>query len=138
MDSVLTDFKHFMKQREAASQAFVNGDNGPLNSISTHVSPATIFGPKGDCIAGADKVNAANANTAKHFEAGSENSFEVLQLAASGDVAFWAGIQRSTVNIQGKAHAVPMDLRVTEIFRRERGEWKLIHRHADPLNPAPK
>jgi hypothetical protein len=26
-----------------------------------------------------------------------------------------------------------MSLRVTHLFRRERGEWKLLHRQADPL-----
>jgi ketosteroid isomerase-like protein len=24
-------------------------------------------------------------------------------------------------------------LRVTQVFRRERAEWQLVHRHADPL-----
>lgn len=133
MNNDLHDFEQFMKQREEASRAFVNGDIKPLDRISTHVSPATIFGPKGDYIEGADKVNAANASGAKMFESGGENSFEILQMAANDGIAYWAGIQRSSVRMQGKAEAIPMDLRVTEAFRREDGEWKLVHRHADIL-----
>jgi hypothetical protein len=59
------DFEQFIKQREEASLAFVNGDIGPLDRIATHGSPATIFGPKGDYVEGAGNVNAANASGAK-------------------------------------------------------------------------
>lgn len=131
MNRDLHDFKEFMKSREEASRAFVNGDIGPLDHIATHVSPATIFGPNGDCVEGADKVNAANESGAKLFKPGSESSFEILQMAANDGIAYWAGIQRSTVRVQGKTESIPMDLRVTEAFRREGDEWKLVHRHAD-------
>lgn len=133
MKNDLNDFEQFMKQREEASRAFVNGDIGPLDRIATHVSPATIFGPKGDCVAGAEQVNAVNARGASLFEPESQNSFQILQMAASDGIAWWAGIQRSTVRMRGRAEAIPMNLRVTEAFRREGDEWKLVHRHADPL-----
>lgn len=127
------DFEDFMKQREAASSAFVNGDFNPLARISTQTSPATIFGPKGDCVRGAEHVNDANAKGARLFEPGSQNAFQVMHMASDESLAYWVGIQRSVVRMQEQDQAVPMDLRVTEIFRREGGLWKLIHRHADRL-----
>ncbi len=134
----LHDFKEFLKLREKASLAFVNGDIAPLDAVSTHTSPATIFGPAGDYVEGARKVNSANAEGAAHFQPEGESKFEVLQIAAEGDVAWWAGIQRASVRAKGKPNAAPMDLRVTEAFRREDGEWKLVHRHADPLKSEPE
>jgi ketosteroid isomerase-like protein len=138
MTSDLHDFERFMKQREEASRAFLNGDIGPLDRIATQVSPATIFGPKGDCVAGADKVNAANASGARNFESGGESRFEVLQMAAGDGLAYWAGIQWAGARMKGKPETVPFNLRVTEVFRREGDEWKLIHRHADPLVVVPE
>ncbi|MEP6847731.1 MAG: nuclear transport factor 2 family protein [Acidobacteriota bacterium] len=136
MKDDMHDFKEFMKRREDASLAFVNGNVGPLDDISTQTSPATIFGPKGDTVEDADKVNAANAEGAKMFESGSKNRFDVMQMAADNGIAYWTGIQRSVVKIKGKPEAIPMDLRVTEVFRREGEDWKLVHRHADPLKSA--
>jgi len=128
-----SDFDEFMKQREAASTAFVNGDFNPLAQLSTQNSPATIFGPKGDCVQDAGKVNEANAKGSKLFKPGSQNAFEVMHMASDENVAYWVGVQHSVVRMQGQEQPVPMDLRVTEIFRREGGQWKLIHRHADRL-----
>jgi ketosteroid isomerase-like protein len=133
-DKVDSSFEQFLRLRKQASDEFVNGNFEALEGISTHRSPATIFGPKGDCVQGAEQVNSANASGAKMFEPEGTNAFEIMHRGADGDLAYWVGIQRSVVRMKGKDAPIPMDLRITEIFRREDGEWKLVHRHADKLS----
>jgi ketosteroid isomerase-like protein len=65
-----------------------------------------------------------------------ESDFEVLHFAAGDGVAYWVGIQRAGVRLKKDGQVdkrVSMNLRVTEVFRREGAEWKLVHRHADLL-----
>jgi ketosteroid isomerase-like protein len=42
-------------------------------------------------------------------------------------------IERDEVRVGDQDKPAPRALRVTLIFRKEKGEWKLLHRHADPL-----
>jgi ketosteroid isomerase-like protein len=130
------DFEQFMRQREEAALAYVNGDPEVLNRLTTHDDPATFFSPRGDAVQGAETVAARYASDATAFATGNENTLQVLHLGAGDAIAYWVGIQRSDVHLQGKAEAVPFRLRVTEIFRREGNAWKLVHRHADPLVQA--
>jgi ketosteroid isomerase-like protein len=130
------DFEKFLKLRKEASEEFINGNCEPLKSISTHQSPATIFGPKGDCVQGAEQVNSANASAAKLFKSDGTNAFETMHMAADANLAYWVGIQRCVVRMQGQETPIPMDLGVTEIFRKEGGARKLVHRHADKLTTA--
>lgn len=132
-----SDFTEFMAHRLAASTAFVNGDIEPLHQISTHTSPATLFGPQSNTVQGADRVNAVNAQGAAMFEPVATNGFEVMHQSADQHLAYWVGIQRAVVHMSGRAQPIPMDLRVTEIFRREHSGWMLIHRHADRLSSEP-
>jgi len=127
------DFTAFLREREQVSTAFLSGDAAALEAISTQHAPATIFGPRGDCVQGAAQVKQVNARAAGAFDQGSTNGFEILHQGSSGDLAYWVGIQRSRVQMKGQDESVPFDLRVTEIFRREGGGWKLVHRHADRL-----
>lgn len=126
-------FEEFMATRLAASTAFVDGDAQPLLEISATTSPATIFGPAGTTVQGAEQVDAVNADGASSFVPGSTNAFEVMHQAADDHLAYWVGVQRSEVRLRGREEPVPMALRVTELFRREGGGWALVHRHADPL-----
>jgi hypothetical protein len=47
MNSESHDFEEFMRQREKASEAYVEGNPEPLNRIVARVSPATFFPPTG-------------------------------------------------------------------------------------------
>ena len=56
-------------------------------------------------------------------------------MGSSDGVAYWVGFQRATARLEGSSELVPFDVRVTEVFRCEDEEWKLVHRHADAMAP---
>jgi len=45
-------------------------------------------------------------------------------------------IERARAKISGKEEITPYAVRSTMIFRPEEGEWKVVHRHADPITTA--
>lgn len=129
----LKDFESLMKIRLAASTDFVEGKFEPLEKISVEKPPATIFPPPGFCIQGVNEVNGFNKKGADNFLPGAKNEFEVMHQDADEHLAYWTGIQHSVVSMKGQEKVVVFNLRVTEIFRKENDEWKLMHRHADNL-----
>lgn len=136
MANDLREFERFMRQREAASQAYVQGDAEPLSHIVAESSPATFFPPTGGYTKGTGQVAARYAKDAESFERGSSFSFDIMQMASSDGVAYWTGYMRGQARLHGKPDPIPMSLRVTEVFRREGDDWKMVHRHADPLAEA--
>lgn len=85
---------------------------------------------------GAQQVWARYEKDALRFEPVGTTQLEVLDMAAGDTVAYWTGYQKAVARMKGQSEAVAMTLRVTEVFRRERDAWKLVHRHADPLVEA--
>ncbi len=133
MGNDLHDFEQFMRQREEAARAYVRGDAAPLGRLAARTGDATFFGPLGGSVQGAGDVWSRYENDAKSFAPGSDSHFEILHMAASDGLAYWVGFQKASAYMQGRSEPIPFNLRVTELFRRENGEWKLVHRHADPL-----
>jgi len=137
MNNSTLDFEQFMKQRETAARAYVQGNPSPLSRMATHHSPATFFAPMGGYEQGASSVSSKYEHDAASFKPGGDSHFEILQMEAGDEFAYWVGFQRATAQMEGSKEAVPFNLRITEVFRREGNDWKLVHRHADSLVDAP-
>ena len=124
-------FETFLARRREVGAAYVNGDATPLDGIVTTSDPATFLSPMGDVVEGAAAVADRYRRDAGSFSPGGTSRFEVLQSASSGDVAWWTGYQVAEAILGDATEPTPMRLRLTEGFRFEDGEWKLVHRHAD-------
>lgn len=120
----LKDFDQFIKRREGAAGAYVNGVGGAVAALSPRSLPATFFHPCGDVERGAEQMISRYERDAESFEPGGETNFEILQMAAGDGVAYRVGFQHATARLKGSSEAALMSLRVTEVFRREDGQWK--------------
>ena len=62
---------------------------------------------------------------------------EVTAAGASGDLAYTIGYEHNQVKVDGQPRTYT--LRVTHVYRREDGQWRIVHRHADvpPTDDGP-
>ena len=130
------DFHAFIQKRKEVARAYVNGDAGPLEQIAATSSPASFFHPMGPVVEGAEQVLAHYVGDAASFDAGGESDIEIIHMGHDGQFGYWVGYQNAKARLKGVPDAVPMRLRVTEIFRRADGHWQLVHRHADMVEKA--
>jgi hypothetical protein len=127
------DFERFLQRYEAANTAFVNGNPSPWLSLTAAKDPASIFGGFGGLgEAGVATVHQRYLLAATAFQSsGAQVDFEYLVKDVQGRLAYTVAIERSKVLYAGQIERKPQILRVTMLFRRERGTWKIVHRHAD-------
>lgn len=128
------EFSSFLQAWEEAQEAIINGDSTKWKANASHGADATIFGGFGGFEKGWDEVGSRYDWAASQFQAsGATKAVEYLSKGESGDLAFTVSIERSQVKTGAGAEGSELALRVTQIFRRENGSWKLLHRHADPM-----
>jgi ketosteroid isomerase-like protein len=68
----------------------------------------------------------------------SDYRYDVEVAEAIGDMAYTVGFERfNSTNDDGTVE--PITVRVTHVYRREDGEWKIVHRHGDvaPVDESP-
>lgn len=129
-------FDKFLKLRRAAATDYTNGKADAVVTLSADSGPASFFGPDGSVVEGAAAVRKSYSDGASYFNEGGATELDIRDQGASGDIGFWSGFQRARVLLKDKDKPVDMVLRITEIFRRQDGEWRMVHRHASMAKPG--
>jgi ketosteroid isomerase-like protein len=121
-----------------ADSALHNGDASGRIAIWSQNDPVTLFGAAKTSIGWTD-ISAVFEWLGSSFSNCESFDYEVIAADVSGDLAYIVGFEHTTASVNG-APPEPYSLRVTTIFRRENGEWKVVHRHGDspPDNPSTK
>ena len=129
------DFRAKTLARQAeAEAAFHQGDPGPRMEMWSKRDPVTLVGAAGMYKSGWDELGRIFPWVASRFSNVSDYRFEVLVADVIGDMAYSVGYERFTGSIDGRP-VEPITVRATHVYRREDGEWKIVHRHGD--NPPP-
>ena len=122
----------FLPRQVEADTAIHDGDAEPRMRIWSRNDPVTLFGAFGPCNSGWDEVSRTFGWVASRFSSVTEFAFDLVAAGISGDLAYTVGYERSLRAVDG-GPVEPSTLRVTHVYRREDGEWKIAHRHADFL-----
>ena len=73
---------------------------------------------------------------ASRFRDGEIGDYETIEKRVTPELAYVVRVERAEARVGGRGDLAPIALRVTMIFRPEDGEWKVVHRHADPITTA--
>jgi ketosteroid isomerase-like protein len=123
---------------EASSQFYagltrmIEGDLSVLEGIWSHDAAVTAMHPVGGREVGWEAVR----NSFLPFtELASNGSVELhdQRIRVLGDVAYEVGIESGKFTLAGQP--ITVGHRVTNIYRREGGGWKIIHHHTDISQP---
>jgi ketosteroid isomerase-like protein len=127
------DLKAVIDALEESGTAWVRGDASGFAEHASRSEDFSIMGPfGGPPLVGWEKYAATAPRVASLFTGG-ESRTEIVSAYRSGDLLVTVQIEHQKVVFAGDSEPQDWNLRVTQVYRREDGTWRVVHRHADPL-----
>lgn len=112
----------------SALNAMVNGDANALKAIWSHSEEVSTMHPVGGRQLGWEEV----WNTWNQVSQVSTDGKVVLKeqvIWAEASLAYETGVEQAEFKIAGTKTSG--DVRVTNVYRKENGSWKIVHHHTD-------
>jgi ketosteroid isomerase-like protein len=111
-----------------AELALHNGDSAPRWALWSRNEPVSVLGAWRNAH-GQAELKELFTNLGRSFSDCTSYAFDLQAFDVVGDMAYTAGLEHTSASVDGQPRSYT--LRATQIYRREGGEWKVVHRHAD-------
>jgi ketosteroid isomerase-like protein len=113
-----------------AELALLNGDPARRRAIWSRNEPVSVLGAWRSAH-GQSEIDDLFTGLGKSFSGCRSYAFELLAHDLVGDMAYTVGLEHVSASVDGQPRTYT--LRATQVYRREAGEWRVAHRHADTL-----
>jgi ketosteroid isomerase-like protein len=113
-----------------AEVALHDGDAGPRRVIWSDREPVSVFGAW-QTAAGRRDVDELFGRLGTTFSGCASYRHELVAADVVGDMAYTVGYEHTEATVGGEHRRYT--LRATQVYRREEGEWRVVHRHADTV-----
>ena len=112
---------------------FSRGNSQPIKLLYSHKDDVFLANPFGLVVVGWNKVSEALDFASSKFSDGEVTKFELITKYESAELFIVFEVEKWKARVGERKELSSFDLRVTTAFRKEEGNWKVVHRHADPI-----
>jgi ketosteroid isomerase-like protein len=127
------DLIEFIEEDHKATEALLRGDPEPKKKMFSRREDVTLANPIGPPVREWEEIARTLERVASQMREGDPIRFERVAEYGSGDLAYIVEFERNLARVGSLPGMVPLELRVTTIYRREEGGWRIAHRHADTV-----
>jgi ketosteroid isomerase-like protein len=129
----MDDFDATIEQYHLAAGEFIKGNPEPYKALFCQGDDVTVANPFFPVARGWDDVADRMERASSRWSDGEIVGFENVTKYATGDLGYIVEIERFRAKVGRSSEVALVALRTTSILRREEGDWKILHRHADPI-----
>jgi ketosteroid isomerase-like protein len=131
-------FESVVEEYHRATHEITKGNPEAYKPLFSRRDEVVLANPFGPPVRGWSKVSETLDRASRRFRDGELVGFENLTTVIGPDFAYIVETESFRVRVDGADEMSPVAVRVTTIFRRENGAWKVVLRHADPtVAPRP-
>jgi ketosteroid isomerase-like protein len=134
--AAVDDVDELIEQSHLALGEIVKGNPEHLKMVYSHQEDVTLANPFGPPVRGWEQAAVTMERAASNYRDGEIVGFENVAKYVTPELAYIVEVERYKAKVGVGEELALIALRVTSIFRREDGVWKIVHRHADPITTA--